>query len=136
LKGNLGNVNVANIYNNTIVAARGKCFSVAVGESHEATFKNNICFVSDDGDYFGGDDPVSEASNLFYGNGIPPSWAVTDVVNADPLFVALGSDDYSLDAGSPALEAGATIAGQSEYDLAGNPRVIGTIDIGAYERQS
>lgn len=49
----------------------------------------------------------------------------------DPLFV--GGSDYSLQAGSPAINAGIAIEGITT-DILGNP-FVGVPDIGAYERQ-
>lgn len=55
--------------------------------------------------------------------------------NADPLFV--GGGDYSLQVGSPALDAGnnSYVSGYS-YDILGNARISNaTVDMGAYELQ-
>jgi hypothetical protein len=54
--------------------------------------------------------------------------------DADVIFTDAASGDYTLKAGSPAVDAG-TSSGITvpATDLAGNSRVIKTIDIGAYE---
>ncbi len=53
---------------------------------------------------------------------------------AAALLSNMGSGDYSLAAGSPAIDAGAALATYPAKDLAGNARVQGAaIDIGAYE---
>ena len=68
-------------------------------------------------------------------------------INADPLFVApsAGSGtsydgvnaDWSLQSGSPCINAGDPSGTYPATDIAGNPRIIGgTIDIGAYEYQT
>lgn len=54
-----------------------------------------------------------------------------DLNNVDPLFVS--EDDYHLQAGSPAIDAGVS-EGAPETDIDGNPRV-GAVDIGSYEYQ-
>ncbi len=54
---------------------------------------------------------------------------------ADPTFVDVLGGDYRLQAGSPAVDAGAFLAASGSADLAGNPRAqAGGIDLGAYER--
>jgi len=106
-------------------------------------------------------------NNLFYQNGDPIRirWASgaqrslpdfeaafpangSDNVDADPLFVGPGSDDFHLLAGSPAIDAGAApvpdvyttffnlygIDIQIDADGAARPQG-GVFDIGAYERQ-
>jgi hypothetical protein len=62
-------------------------------------------------------------------------------IDDDPLFANAASDDFRLLSGSPAINAGSSsaftslnIAG-SDKDLAGNTRIVGTIDMGAYEYQ-
>lgn len=58
----------------------------------------------------------------------------------DPLFIDPDNNDYSLQAGSPCIDAGSPDTTGLELpseDLAGNPTVYNnTIDIGAYEYQS
>lgn len=57
----------------------------------------------------------------------------TLVSDPDALFVDPGNDDYHLKEGSPALEAGETLA-EVPTDLEGTPRPLGTeYDVGSYE---
>src|SRR5699024_2186764 len=64
-------------------------------------------------------------------------------IDADPLFTDAANGDYSLQACSPAIDAGSNShyvdLDEDTKDLAGNPRVYdfgeGTIDMGAYECQ-
>jgi len=72
------------------------------------------------------------------GSGVGPN-ALTDGgsnMDADPLFVNPGSNDFTLTSSSPAINAGNTSAVSASTDLAGNPRIsIDTVDVGAYEFQ-
>ena len=55
---------------------------------------------------------------------------------ADPLFVNLAMSDFTLQSESSLINAGtATIPGVTltEFDLSGNDRVVGVIDVGAFE---
>jgi hypothetical protein len=53
---------------------------------------------------------------------------------ADPGFVDPAADDFSLRAGSPAVDAGAFLAASGATDLGGHPRAqAGGIDLGAFE---
>ncbi len=53
---------------------------------------------------------------------------------AAALMKSVGDGDYTLAAGSPAIDAGATLENPPVFDLAGDPRVRGNvIDLGCYE---
>ncbi|RXK59685.1 T9SS type A sorting domain-containing protein [Lacibacter luteus] len=54
-------------------------------------------------------------------------------LSANPLFVDAANDNLQLQTGSPAIDAGLTSANTEPTDLANNARIIGTIDMGAYE---
>jgi hypothetical protein len=100
--------------------------------------------------------------SIVQGSGGSGSWVAATSTNGgdnpdtEPLFA--GSGDYRLNAGSPAIGAGngsfypanaddpvfpsglssearAAINAALPYDLDGNPRKAGAIDMGAYERQ-
>jgi len=81
---------------------------------------------------------LSGGNNLI-GNGIGQNVFVNgmngNIVGVDPQFVDFAGGDYRLAAGSPAINAGNNaFAAGIQYDLAGNPRIMGGIvDIGAYE---
>jgi hypothetical protein len=53
----------------------------------------------------------------------------------NPLFTDVGSFDFSLQSGSPAIDAGDPnfVAGQDETDFAGISRVMDVVDCGAFE---
>ncbi|WP_210519260.1 right-handed parallel beta-helix repeat-containing protein [Hymenobacter terricola] len=88
---------------------------------------------------------VTLNANLFFGgtgvtltNNNTGTIPNTNAVVADPQFVSPGTDpfgsDFTLNAGSPAIDRGVNNL-LSATDLAGNPRVAGSLpDLGAYER--
>ena len=58
-------------------------------------------------------------------------------LHCQPVFKDWANGDFRPVAGSPLLNAGGTRTGAtSETDLLGNPRVVGTVDIGCYENQA
>lgn len=59
----------------------------------------------------------------------------TGNLNMDPLFVDAPGDNLRLRACSPAIDRGDNGANTSPTDLAGNPRQVRSIDMGAYEFQ-
>jgi hypothetical protein len=63
-------------------------------------------------------------------------WDDLSNISADPLFLALGGD-YRAAAGSPVIDAGdsAAVPAGVTTDLAGLPRFVGVVDMGAYEFQ-
>jgi hypothetical protein len=79
--------------------------------------------------------------NIVYGSpsGIIDTSAVTgslslsnNLSDTDPMFVNINSNDYHLQAGSPAIDAGASVNVATDFD--GNPRPFGpAFDLGAYE---
>jgi hypothetical protein len=68
-----------------------------------------------------------------YLNIAPQTGAKT--IDKDPLFVDSAHGNYRLLPSSPAVERGdnSPPAGTRAVDLDGNPRVVGTVDLGAYE---
>lgn len=56
-----------------------------------------------------------------------------DIIGADPLFTDIDDYDFSVQEGSPCIDAGVE-SGAPELDVLGNPRVD-QVDIGAYENQ-
>jgi hypothetical protein len=115
-----GNNNV--LYNNTIVdggfgaGGGGKnCISMS-GSGN--TVRNNICYGN------AVDTIAGTAGNVVN----------TNLLGANPSFVNPGGGDYHLQAGSLAVDTGATIA-LFATDLEGGPRPQGAAwDLGAYER--
>lgn len=58
---------------------------------------------------------------------------VNNNINSDPLFTDAANGDFSLQSGSPAIDAGDDAAMSLTTDFAGNLRKIGTVDMGPYE---
>ncbi|GAB6989265.1 discoidin domain-containing protein [Paenibacillus pini] len=138
------------VYNNTIyMKADGyKIFVYGDGGNSDAKFYNNIF-------YYPGDKPfvankfnernIDWKNNIFYNFANTPS-NDTGVITTDPMLVDPGKGGtgvghpldanslkgYKLKSGSPAMNAGITIADNGGKDYFGNP-VIGIPDIGAYD---
>jgi hypothetical protein len=77
---------------------------------------------------------VTNRNNLVFGNHTDSFTAGPGTVTADPVFV--GSGDFHLRTGSPAIDAGddGSLPADLTTDLDGNPRIQGAhVDIGAYE---
>ena len=76
------------------------------------------------------------ANNMIYGfatnySGLTPD---ANTVFKNPRFTNAAGGDYSLAKGSPAINAGADLAGYVDVDLAGSPRpAFKRWEIGAYE---
>ena len=73
----------------------------------------------------------SGTHNLFFGDGAAPLFSSSSV-NADPKFVDIANNNFQLQAGSPAVDAGANDG--ISRDIVQTPRPQGVAyDIGAYE---
>jgi CSLREA domain-containing protein len=89
-----------------------------------------------------GSGPVLVENSIAFGNGTNIDTGGTAVVvspensTSDPHFVDAGSDDYELQAGSPAVDAGnKSFPGVGPFDALHGPRVVGAqTDLGALER--
>lgn len=93
--------------NNTFVDIRYTAVYIRNDNSRPkyAIIKNNIFYTC--GNAYSLDDTSSSADyNLFFNTGYPSSHGAHDLVNINPLFVRPDNDDYSLQTGSPACEAG------------------------------
>jgi parallel beta-helix repeat protein/predicted outer membrane repeat protein len=58
-----------------------------------------------------------------------------NITNA-PIFANRLTGDYRLDGSSPCIDAGVNGYARAQEDFDGNPRVVGTVDMGVYERQT
>ena len=102
--------------------------------SSTVTWENNI-FANNRTNYYNplNWDPGLTGYNLYFGSNVGPG---SNNRIGNPLFSNAGAGDYSLQAASPAISAGAPNTPQTAVgllDYAGNARTHGgTIDIGAY----
>ena len=102
------------VYNNTVTDVAGLGIRIVSGSGNSV--RNNIAF--DNSADFAANTAVTTADNLF---------------GTDPLFVSAASGDFQLQAGSPAIDRGATISVVT-MDRVGVSRPQGAApDIGAYE---
>jgi len=95
--------------------------------------QNTILYNPGSDDFFTNSSAISTSlgGNLIGDNTMNVILNGTDMENEDPLF--FGSGDYQLTENSPAVDKGFLFDDVSEFDLAGNPRVNGCLDIGAFE---
>lgn len=139
-----------NIANNTIDGARDGGIFVGSGDGGATattgdfiTVENNIVTNSNGGIYEGGTTGIHNTytDNLLFNNtasgrpeiALQNGLQATKTVFSDPLYVNRSGHDYSLQAGSPAIDAGTAI-GSPLIDFLGNQRPLGSgFDIGAYE---
>ena len=126
-----GNVTFPNqVLNNTIIAAG---FGIASYSETKINITNNI--ISNSGtsiQVFGGD--VTGSNNLFYGNISDPE-NLNDTVTADPHFIDSTNDDFHIQEGSPAQDAGFPVSLSFDFDGESRPSGYG-YDIGADEIMS
>jgi parallel beta-helix repeat protein len=136
------------VINNTIAAnsAYDNTSGVDVGGFGQyATFTNNIIVAAAGQNAVSCNSPYSSVSPIFsYNDAFAASgspWASTcdsttnpGNFSSDPLFMSPGSNDFHLQAASPAVNTGNNSAPNlPNTDFDGNPRLAGTIDLGAYE---
>ena len=128
-----------NITNSTFVRNQaesgGVIYTSGTNNNTRVNIENSIFELNPtvEGDQFAIDREFITINNSlvqggFEGNG-------ENIIDADPLFTDLNNSDFTLQAGSPAIDAGnnASIEG-FETDLVGNPRINNeTVDIGAFE---
>ncbi|MBB3913248.1 M10 family metallopeptidase C-terminal domain-containing protein [Rhizobium fabae] len=70
------------------------------------------------------------------GGNAMPSATNGNKLGVDPKFVGAASGDFHLGSGSSAIDGGTTKYGVGSVDLDGHTRVVGTVDMGAYETGS
>ena len=101
------------------------------------TLQNNILYAESGQTYYqfgpGLDSAVFNAvsNNLVYNAGPPPAWD-TGCINANPLFVNLASNDFHLQASSPAINTGIVTGINRDYIGISRPQGA-AYDIGALE---
>src|SRR5271163_3330897 len=109
------------VFENNLIVATGSAPAFYCGDASSApTLTNNDVF---------------SANSAAYGGACADPTGTNGNISADPLFVDFLSDNYLIQSGSPAVNAGINSApDEPATDFVGNPRIIGgTIDIGADE---
>jgi hypothetical protein len=104
---------------------------IGLREGATGEVRNNI-FYNAGSNYWG--EGVTGSHNILYSTEdvIDPQDYPDDLVNVDPLLVDPAGDDYDIQAGSPAIDAGISVGVRT--DIEGTPRPQGPgYDIGAYE---
>lgn len=131
------------IYNNTIVCGNSnkENLGLMLERTSNLYFVNNIVYGSSNSELF---EPGSNAKNLNIANncwyktgGSKPTEDTTGIFK-DPLFVnnnGLITGDYTLQEGSSCINSGINSSElyRGNLDLNGNNRLVGVIDIGAFE---
>ncbi|MBR0225089.1 MAG: fibronectin type III domain-containing protein, partial [Thermoguttaceae bacterium] len=110
--------------------------SIVAGNVNGDLATLSLDYNSETQEYIGVDDYLANAYNVLSDfNG----WANADAIAfaydpSKPLFTNAEQGDYTLAAGSQAINRGNNAYVSSETDLAGNARIVGgTVDLGAYE---
>jgi parallel beta-helix repeat protein len=132
------------ITNNTI--SHNSDDNIDAGSGAEPTLTNNIITftINDEGiQWHGAQSTYPIYNNDVFGNACDDWMSMNNLtgingnISQDPLFVNSATNDFHLQKGSPAVNAGRNNAqGISSIDLEGNARIsCGTVDMGAYEIQ-
>ena len=144
LRFNTVNLSDAKIYNNTFFNCSTRAGYGVVNNdwnfpSGALDMENNILYANIGGSYSGGSvgmtSGIGTVTNNLFANGSSGDGWDSHPMLGSPLFVSTSttSPDLHLQAGSPAIGAGATAVSSvvtTDYDL--KPRPSGPIDIGAY----
>lgn len=128
----------------TNVTVSGNAASEQLYVDASADFRNCIVWGGGNSTIRYNSGTVTYANSILDGSGGSTAWNASygtdngNNKNTNPLFINPGAGDYRLQFCSPAINAGTnTVVGAIMTDLAGNPRTTdGTVDIGAYEKQS
>lgn len=122
----LGGTGTYNAYNNIIYsgAQTGVGVEMTTPTGPTLTFKNNIIYGFDTG-FKKTAGTLTEDYNLIYNTGTANYSGLTagaNSISVDPLFTNAGSNDFTLQSGSPAIDVGVTV--NSTYDDALHPNTV------------
>jgi len=137
---NINSGTSASNFESTIV-----CYDAASGGGSKHLDVDNCIFWGNIGDsYTVRENPNSNSSFNSIGidntlsefNTFPTIATTSNILTSNPMFTNIGNDDFTLQSGSPAIDAGSqTGLSIPNLDLAGNTRVNGSaIDMGCYEK--
>lgn len=129
------------IYNNTLYNCGtwdqqyGGAVTTDTSSAVSTTLRNNAIRQDNGRRYLGSGTNLSRvngSNNLYFGSGSGPA-QTTGNLNADPKLAGINVNNFQLQAGSPAIDAGIVIAGLT-HDVNGVSRPQGKAnDIGAFE---
>jgi hypothetical protein len=137
-------LNYQNITNNTICSNVAGVYGggIACTVPHFMDIKNTILWDNNASVgpevYFSGTVTISHSDvyggrSSFHGaTGAALNWG-SGMIDADPLFAQPTSDDFHLTWPSPCHNAGDNTAVTDLFDFEGDPRIVGTVDMGADE---
>ena len=141
----LQNCDGVSILNNTLIGNTMQDpayypVGISLNQTSGVVIQNNILYDQPDNViYVKGNQPISGKNMVFRDDGRPVSTTdtynpVNDLWGIDPMFVAPATNDYHLQSGSPAIDAGLNLGSlvPDDFDGVSRPQTAG-YDIGAYE---
>ena len=119
-------------YNNIIVKNRG---GIIVVGTHTKIFNNTVCYNTGNGLHVRAGSEAVLQNNIVYSNGRNiwnqgSNTTIDHNLTSDPLFVDPASSDFTLQAASPAIDAGLTLS-EVRYDYENSPAPKGAATISA-----
>ncbi len=123
------------VENCTIVGNLASADGGGIWANSQGTIRN--CIVWGNMGSGGNNQNIRKAANTTLFNTLfdrSPGVTGTGTISVDPRFADPANGDYRLLPGSPAIDAGDNQAWQeTAFDFDGNPRRVGTVDLGAFE---
>ncbi|MBY3171038.1 choice-of-anchor Q domain-containing protein [Rhizobium laguerreae] len=107
--------------------------NTAIDNTSTDSYTNNNVVWANNITYNG---TAGQASVKTDGGNAMPSAANGNKLGIDPKFSGAASDNFHLGSGSAAIDSGTAKYGVGSVDLDGHARVVGTVDMGAYESGS
>jgi hypothetical protein len=137
------------IYNNTVYNNKtnsGVAYGYGTSLDASYTMRNNIFYAASGNGVLTTGGGIVYQNNLYFGSAVQQPAGDSAAITADPKLAAPGTgtsggaagpafgslDGYKLGSGSPAINAGASIAGNGGVDFWGGT-IVGMPDVGAYE---